>query len=50
MHYAHLPWVGFAVGMAALIAAWAGGEAFVVRQMRELLRTTRTACCRGFLG
>src|SRR4030095_5898647 len=40
MHYAHLPWCGFALGMAALIVAWVGGEAFVMRQMRQLLRTT----------
>ena len=41
MYYTHLPWVGFAVGLSALIAAWYGGERFILRQIRALLVATR---------
>ena len=32
----HVPWAGFAVGMVALVAAWFGGERFILRQVRVL--------------
>ncbi len=35
------PWLGFAVGLLALGAAWFGGERFVLRQVRTLLETTQ---------
>ena len=31
------PWASFVVGMLALGAAWAGGERFILRQVRTLL-------------
>jgi signal transduction histidine kinase/CheY-like chemotaxis protein len=40
MYYTQIPAMGFLVGLLALAAAWIGGEAFVMRQMRQLLRTT----------
>src|SRR5262245_17158873 len=40
MYYVRLPWTGFAVGLLALVAAWIGGEHFIIRQVRLLLRTT----------
>src|SRR5258706_1958973 len=41
MYYTHLPSVGFGVGLSALIAAWFGGERFILRQIRALLTATR---------
>jgi signal transduction histidine kinase/ActR/RegA family two-component response regulator len=35
------PWVRFGAGILALIAAWLGGEHFILRQVRTILRTTR---------
>lgn len=40
LYCTRLPWTGFAVGLLALAAAWLGGECFVLRQVRQLLRTT----------
>jgi len=34
-------WAGFLVGLLALGAAWFGGEHFILRQVRELLRATQ---------
>ncbi len=36
-----LPWTGFMVGLLALVAAWFGGERYVLRQVRVLLAATR---------
>jgi signal transduction histidine kinase/ActR/RegA family two-component response regulator len=36
MYYTDLPWAGFAVGLLALVAAWFGGERFILRQVRIL--------------
>jgi signal transduction histidine kinase/CheY-like chemotaxis protein/HAMP domain-containing protein len=35
------PWASFVVGMLALGAAWAGGERFILRQVRTLLGATQ---------
>jgi signal transduction histidine kinase/HAMP domain-containing protein/ActR/RegA family two-component response regulator len=35
------PWASFVVGMVALGAAWAGGERFILRQVRRLLAATQ---------
>jgi len=41
MYVFHLEnWAGFLVGLLALGAAWYGGEHFILRQVRELLRAT----------
>lgn len=40
MYFTDLPWAGFALGLVALTAAWFGGERFVIRQVRALLKTT----------
>ena len=41
-HYrSHLPWIGFAVGLLALVAAWIGGERFILRQVRKLSKAAR---------
>ena len=44
----HLPWTGFVVGMFALAAAWFGGEYFVLRRVRSLVKATQ-AIMRGDL-
>ncbi len=36
MYLTHLPWMGFALGLLALGAAWFGGEHFILRQIRTL--------------
>src|SRR5215469_16584477 len=36
-----LPWESFIVGVLALVAAWYGGEHFILRQVRILLRTVQ---------
>jgi len=42
LYYFHLEdWAGFLVGLVALAAAWYGGEHFVMRQLRILLRTSQ---------
>ncbi len=41
MYFFQLPWMGFVMGLLALTAAWYGGEHFVLRQVRSLLRTAR---------
>jgi signal transduction histidine kinase/ActR/RegA family two-component response regulator/HAMP domain-containing protein len=35
---AKLPWESFGVGFLALVAAWYGGEHFILRQVRALMR------------
>jgi len=40
-HFARLEFEGFLAGLLALIAAWIGGEWFIVRRIRLLLQTTR---------
>ena len=40
MYFTHLHWTGFVVGLLALGAAWFGGERFILRQVRLLLKTT----------
>src|SRR5206468_9850381 len=35
------PWMAFVVGLAALAAAWFGGERFILRQVRALARAAR---------
>jgi signal transduction histidine kinase/HAMP domain-containing protein/ActR/RegA family two-component response regulator len=39
--FTRLPWTGFAIGFLALIAAWFGGERFVMRQVRALLKAVQ---------
>src|SRR4051812_12508663 len=41
MYFAHLPWMGFVLGLLALAAAWFGGERFILRQVRILTRAAR---------
>jgi signal transduction histidine kinase/HAMP domain-containing protein/ActR/RegA family two-component response regulator len=41
LFFTQLPWVGFAIGLLALAAAWFGGERFVLRQLRELVAAVR---------
>src|SRR5262245_19715583 len=41
MYFTRLHWTGFAVGFLALIAAWLGGERFILRQVRSLLKAAR---------
>ena len=36
MSFANLSWMGFGVGLMALVAAWFGGEHFILRQLRML--------------
>src|SRR2546429_7612413 len=36
IYLTHTPWVGFALGLVALAAAWFGGEHFILRQVRTL--------------
>ena len=41
MYFFHLEdWAGFLVGLLALMAAWYGGEHFIMRQLRVLLTAT----------
>ncbi len=41
-HYAmSVPWESFVVGLLALIAAWYGGEHFILRQVRALTRAVQ---------
>jgi signal transduction histidine kinase/HAMP domain-containing protein/ActR/RegA family two-component response regulator len=41
MYFTNLPWIGFAVGLLALIAAWYGGEVFILRQVQVLARSAQ---------
>ena len=41
MYFTDLPWTGFLLGLAALGAAWFGGEKFILRQVRSLHSATR---------
>jgi len=36
-----LPWASFGVGLLALIAAWYGGEHFILRQVRALMQAVQ---------
>jgi len=41
-HYAlNVPWESFIVGVLALMAAWYGGEHFILRQVRALIRAVQ---------
>jgi signal transduction histidine kinase/ActR/RegA family two-component response regulator/HAMP domain-containing protein len=40
-YFTRLPWIGFVIGLLALVAAWIGGELFVVRKMRDLLNAVQ---------
>ena len=40
-YFTRLPWIAFAIGLLALVAAWVGGELFVVRKMRELVKAVQ---------
>ena len=41
-HYAlNVPWESFIVGLLALMAAWYGGEHFILRQVRALIRAVQ---------
>ena len=39
--YTDSSWVGFLIGMLALVAAWIGGEMFIMRQVRSLLKAAQ---------
>ena len=39
---AEFPWAGFVVGLLALIAAWFGGERFILRQVRTLSKAAQS--------
>ncbi len=41
MYFADLPWAGFTVGLLALIAAWYGGEHFIMRQVHTLSKAAQ---------
>jgi signal transduction histidine kinase len=41
MNRYNLPWTGFVVGLLALAAAWYGGERFILRQVRMLVRAAK---------
>src|SRR6516162_8402792 len=45
---AKLPWESFGVGFLALVAAWYGGEHFILRQVRALMLAV-TKIARGDL-
>ena len=44
------PWVRFVIGLLALGAAWLGGERFVLRQLRVLLKATSRVAAGDFSG
>src|SRR6266446_2455253 len=41
MYYNNLPWPGFVVGLLALVAAWFGGERYILRQIRLLIQAAK---------
>jgi signal transduction histidine kinase/ActR/RegA family two-component response regulator len=41
LYFTKQPWLGFVIGLLALVAAWYGGERFVIRQIRSFLDATR---------
>jgi methyl-accepting chemotaxis protein len=41
LYFRREPWTGFLIGFLALVAAWFGGERFVLRQLRTLVAATR---------
>jgi signal transduction histidine kinase/ActR/RegA family two-component response regulator/HAMP domain-containing protein len=43
-----LPWESFFVGLLALIAAWYGGEHFILRQVRALMRAVQRLAAGDF--
>ena len=43
-----VPWASFIVGLLALIAAWYGGEHFILRQVRILSRAVRRLAAGDF--
>ncbi len=40
-YHSHIPWTDFTIGLVALVAAWYGGERFIIRQVRQLSRAAR---------
>jgi len=48
-HYAlNVPWESFIVGVLALMAAWYGGEHFILRQVRALIRAVQRLAAGDF--
>ena len=41
LYVAEISWMGFMVGLAALAAAWYGGERFILRHVRTLLEASQ---------
>ena len=41
LYFTKMPWTGFAIGLLALMAAWFGGERFVLRHVRRLVAAVR---------
>ena len=41
MYFTGIPWLGFPIGLVALVAAWFGGERFIQRQVEVLARTSQ---------
>src|SRR5438874_1755668 len=41
MYLGYLPWVALIPGLLALVAAWYGGERFIIRQVRRLYNATQ---------
>jgi len=41
LYFTKMPWTGFAIGLLALVAAWFGGERFVLRHVRRLVAAVR---------
>ncbi len=40
-YFVNMPWVSLTVGLLALVAAWLGGELFILRQVRALSDAAR---------
>ncbi|MEJ0089740.1 MAG: ATP-binding protein [Limisphaerales bacterium] len=40
-YFVNMPWVSLTVGLVALVAAWLGGELFILRQVRALSNAAR---------
>src|SRR5690242_12788072 len=41
MLYTKMVWPGLAAGLLALVAAWFGGDVFILRQVKALLQATK---------
>lgn len=41
LYFTRLPWTGFAIGLLSLVAAWFGGERFVLRHLHRLNAAAR---------